>query len=72
MPDDKIQVDVAHLKVGQAVKLGDIPMPEGVKVMGDPKAPAIAVTGSRITAKVSQEQREAEAQAEKEKDEDEE
>src|SRR5258708_25104101 len=37
-----ITVDVAHLKVGQPVHLGEIKAPEGIEVLGDKQIPVIA------------------------------
>lgn len=38
-----IEVDVAHLQIGQAVHLGEIKLPAGVRAVGDPNIPVIAV-----------------------------
>jgi large subunit ribosomal protein L25 len=38
-----VEVDVSHLEVGQAIHLGEIPLPEGVEVVGDKAIPVIAV-----------------------------
>lgn len=39
-----INVDVTHLEIGQAIHLGEIPVPPGVEVLGDKKVPVIAVS----------------------------
>jgi len=38
-----VEVDVSHLEIGQAVHLGEIPLPPGVEVVGDKSIPVIAV-----------------------------
>src|SRR5258706_7154424 len=38
-----IHVDVSHLNIGQAIHLGEIPLPPGVEALGDKKIPVIAV-----------------------------
>src|SRR6185503_15806187 len=38
-----IEVDVSKLEIGQAIHLGEIPMPASVEVIGDKKVPVIAV-----------------------------
>jgi large subunit ribosomal protein L25 len=38
-----VDVDVSHLEVGQAIHLGEIPLPAGVEVIGDKSIPVMAV-----------------------------
>lgn len=38
-----ITVDVSHLKIGEAVHLGEIKVPQGVELIGDKQVPVIAV-----------------------------
>src|ERR1041385_3176308 len=38
-----IAVDVSNLKIGQAIHLGEIPVPPGVELIGDKNIPVIAV-----------------------------
>jgi large subunit ribosomal protein L25 len=38
-----IEVDVSKLEIGQAIHLGEIPLPERVEVIGDKNVPVIAV-----------------------------
>jgi large subunit ribosomal protein L25 len=38
-----ITVDVSNLDVGQTIHLGEIPLPAGVEVVGDPSIPVFAV-----------------------------
>lgn len=42
-----LTVDVSHLKIGQAVHLGEIKAPEGVELVGDKGIPVIAVAAPR-------------------------
>jgi large subunit ribosomal protein L25 len=42
-----ITVDVSHLKIGQAVHLGEIQAPPGVELIGDKGIPVIAVAAPR-------------------------
>jgi large subunit ribosomal protein L25 len=42
-----ITVDVSHLNIGQAVHLGEIPVPPGVEIIGDKKVSVIAVAAPR-------------------------
>jgi large subunit ribosomal protein L25 len=42
-----ITVDVSHLKIGQAIHLGEIPAPAGVEILGDKHVSVIAVAAPR-------------------------
>src|SRR5208283_340361 len=42
-----ITVDVSHLKIGQAIHLGELKAPEGVELIGDKGIPVIAVAAPR-------------------------
>ena len=42
-----ITVDVTHLKIGQAIHLGDIKAPERAEIIGDKHIPVIAVAAPR-------------------------
>jgi len=42
-----ITVDVSHLKIGEAIHLGEIPAPAGVEIIGDKNVPVIAVAAPR-------------------------
>jgi large subunit ribosomal protein L25 len=44
---EMITVDVSHLKIGQAVHLGEIKAPPGVELIGDKQIPVIAVAAPR-------------------------
>jgi large subunit ribosomal protein L25 len=42
-----LTVDVSHLKIGQAIHLGEIKAPEGAEIIGDKHIPVIAVAAPR-------------------------
>jgi large subunit ribosomal protein L25 len=44
---EQIIVDVSNLNIGQAIHLGEIPVPAGVELIGDKKIPVIAVAAPR-------------------------
>ena len=44
---EQITVDVSHLKIGQAIHLGEIQAPAGVELIGDKGIPVIAVAAPR-------------------------
>jgi large subunit ribosomal protein L25 len=56
-----ITVDVSHLKVGEAVHLGDIKPPAGVELIGDKHVPVIAVAVPRTEEEEAAEAAEAAA-----------
>lgn len=43
-----IVVDVTEMQSGQTIHLGELPCPEGVEILGDPKVPVIAVAAPRV------------------------
>jgi large subunit ribosomal protein L25 len=45
-----IKIDVSHLLVGQAVHVGEIPMPPDVEILGDKKTTVIAVAAPMTEA----------------------
>src|ERR1039458_8016531 len=47
-----ITVDVSHLKIGQAIHLGEIKAPEGAEIIGDKHIPVIAVAAPRKPIRV--------------------
>ena len=55
---EQITVDVSHLKIGQAVHLGEIPVPAGCEILGDKHISVIAIAAPR-----TEEQEAAEAAA---------
>src|ERR1043165_3336658 len=56
-----ITVDVSHLKIGQAVHLGDIKAPEGVEIIGDKHISVIACAAPRTEEEEAAEAAEAAA-----------
>jgi large subunit ribosomal protein L25 len=54
-----VTVDVAHLKIGEAIHLGDIKAPAGVEIVGDKKIPVIAVAAPRTEEEEAAEAAEA-------------
>src|SRR5215831_13650708 len=56
-----ITVDVSHLKIGQAVHLGEIKVPAGVELVGDKQIPVIAVAAPRTEEEEAAEAAEAAA-----------
>jgi large subunit ribosomal protein L25 len=58
---ESITVDVSHLKIGDAIHLGDIKTPPGVELVGDKKIPVIAVAAPRTEEEEAAEAAEAAA-----------
>jgi len=58
-----ITVDVTHLKIGEAIHLGEIKVPEGVELIGDKHIPVIAVAAPRTEEEEAAEAAEAAAAA---------
>jgi large subunit ribosomal protein L25 len=56
-----ITVDVTHLKIGQAVHLGEIKAPPGIEIIGDKQIPVIAVAAPRTEEEEAAEAAEAAA-----------
>jgi len=56
-----ISVDVSHLKIGEAIHLGEIKAPEGVELIGDKHIPVIAVAAPRTEEEEAAEAAEAAA-----------
>jgi len=56
-----ISVDVSHLKIGEAIHLGEIKAPEGVELIGDKQIPVIAVAAPRTEEEEAAEAAEAAA-----------
>src|SRR5215471_13078728 len=56
-----ITVDVSHLKIGQAIHLGEIKAPPGVEFVGDKQIPVIAVAAPRTEEEEAAEAAEAAA-----------
>lgn len=78
LPDrltDQIEVDVSGLEIGDAVHIGDIPLPEGVKAIQDARltvavvvAPSVAAEAAREEAVEMEGEEAAEEAAEKEEE----
>ena len=51
---ETVEVDTTHLQVGEGILLGELTLPDGITAVGNPKARAIAVAASRITAKAAE------------------
>lgn len=45
-----IYVDVTNLNIGDTIHIGELPLPEGVEVLGDKKIPVLSVAGQRTGA----------------------
>jgi large subunit ribosomal protein L25 len=56
-----VTVDVSHLKIGEAIHLGEIKTPPGVEVVGDKQIPVIAVAAPRTEEEEAAEAAEAAA-----------
>jgi large subunit ribosomal protein L25 len=54
-----ISVDVSHLKIGEAVKLGELKVPAGVDLIGDRQIPVIACAAPRTEEEEAAEAAEA-------------
>jgi large subunit ribosomal protein L25 len=61
---EQIMVDVSHLKIGQAIHIGEIKAPEGVELLGDKAIPVIAVAAPRTEEEEAAEAAEAAAPGE--------
>jgi large subunit ribosomal protein L25 len=42
---DHIEIDINQLKIAQSIHVSDIKLPEGVKVLDNPKTPVVSVLG---------------------------
>ena len=60
---EQLTVDVSHLKIGQAIHLGEIQVPPGVELIGDKQIPVIAVAAPRTEEEEAAEAAEAAAAA---------
>src|SRR5262249_16592210 len=58
---EMITVDVSHLKIGEAIHLGEIKAPAGVELVGDKQIPVIAVAAPRTEEEEAAEAAEAAA-----------
>ena len=42
---DSIVIDVSELKIAQSIHVGDIPLPDGIVILDQPKIPVVSVLG---------------------------
>ena len=42
---DHIEIDITDLKIAHSIHVSEIPLPEGVKVLDNPKTPVVSVLG---------------------------
>lgn len=42
---DHIEIDISELKIAHSIHVNEIPLPEGVKVLDNPKTPIVSVLG---------------------------
>jgi large subunit ribosomal protein L25 len=42
---DHIEIDVANLAIAHSIHVNEIPLPEGVKVLDNPKTPVVSILG---------------------------
>ncbi len=42
---DHIEIDITDLKIASSIHVGEIPLPDGVKVLDNPKTPIVSVLG---------------------------
>lgn len=62
-----VEIDTSHLKVGEAIHLNELTLPDGVNAVGKPQGRVVAVAASRITAKASDESDETASSSEENK-----
>ena len=44
---EQIVIDVSHLEIGKSIHIGEIKLPEGVEVIGNPTSPVVAVAAPK-------------------------
>lgn len=42
---DNIEIDITNLQIAHSIHVGEIPLPEGVKLLDNPKTPVVSVLG---------------------------
>jgi len=42
---DHIEIDITELKIAQSIHVNEIPLPEGIKLLDNPKTPVVSVLG---------------------------
>lgn len=60
---DHITVDIRDKEIGDAVTLGDLPEPEGVRFLGDPASVVVTVVAPKLAAEEQEEEEVAEEAA---------
>ncbi len=58
---DRIEVDVTDLGLGQAIHIGDVTPPEGVRIVDAPRLTLVTVVGTAAAAEAAEEEEEEEA-----------
>ncbi len=61
---NSFEVDVSELAIGDAVRVGDLRLPQGVTTEVDPEEAVVIAAASAVAAEVAEEEAEAEAAAE--------
>lgn len=62
---DEIEIDVTELGLGEAIHIGDVEPPEGVRILDPPRLTIVTIVGSGVAeAEEGEEEAEEEAQAE--------
>ena len=44
---ESFSVDIAHLRPGVTISIGEVPLPEGVELLQDPALPVVNITAAR-------------------------
>jgi len=52
---DHIEIDISELKIAQSLHVGELVLPEGVKVLDNPKTPVVSILGRAKEAEVAAE-----------------
>lgn len=59
-----VEVDVTDLRIGDTIRVAQLPLPAGVTTDVDPEEAVVVAAGSSVTTEVAEEEAEAEAEAE--------
>lgn len=60
---DAVEVDITGLRIGDTIRVGQLPLPTGVTTDVDPEEAVVVAAGSSVTTEVVEEETEAEAAA---------